>query len=133
MQYNSKDSFLANQLKCKNKLKYFQLSRSEFKKLYTFMSNSNLLQIFIKKTKNKTKRNGASFAKAAFCYNVNNNKSLSAKLAGLQSAYKKVISLYSFQFYMISNLLINTVSRPHCMFLMVNQSKAFDPWACASL
>lgn len=90
MQYNSKDSFLANQLKCKNKLKYFQLSRSEFKKLYTFMSNSNLLQIFIKKPKNKTKRNGASFAKAAFCYNVNNNKSLSAKLAGLQSAYKNI-------------------------------------------
>lgn len=91
MQFNSKDSFLANQLKCKYKLKYFQLSRSnsEFKKLYTFMSNSNLLQIFIKK-KNKKKRNGASFAKTAFCYNVNNNKSLSAKLAGLQSAYKNI-------------------------------------------
>lgn len=49
------------------------------------MSNSNLLQIFIKKL-----RNGAWFAKAAFCYNVNNNKSLSAKLAGLQSAHTNI-------------------------------------------
>lgn len=48
------------------------------------MSNSNLLQIFIKKKKTKQKET------VYVCYNVNNNKSLSAKLASLQSAYKNI-------------------------------------------